>query len=264
MLDSLGDRMKFYEHSTMDSSLLLPKIPIIARLDGVAFHSYTKGLKRPYDEALSNAMIKTTKYLAESSNALIGYTQSDEISLMWLVDGFENQMWFNGKVQKLISILSSLCSVKFNSLREDYTERIGVFDCRVWNVPTKEEAYNYFLWRERDASKNSITMAASVYYSHKELHGKHSNEKQELLFQKGINWNDYPAFFKRGSFIKKIVTQKKFSTEELSKLPLKHEARLNPDLLVNRSEYKIMNWPRISTMDNAVDLLFKKDLNVVA
>lgn len=109
----------------------------------------------------------------------------------------------------------------------------------------------------------SVTMAASVYYSHKELHGKHSNEKQELLFQKGINWNDYPSFFKRGTFIKKILTQKKFSTEELAKLPIKHEARLNPELLVNRSEYKIMDWPRISSMENAVDLLFKKDLNVV-
>lgn len=260
MLDTLGDRMKFYEQSTMDGSLLLPKIPIIARLDGVAFHSYTKELQRPYDVAMSNAMVKTTQYLAESSNALVGYTQSDEISLMWLVDGFENQMWFNGKVQKLVSVLASTCSVRFNALRTGSTDRIGVFDCRIWNVPTKEEALNYFIWRERDASKNSITMAASTVYSHKELHGKNSKEKQEMLFQKGINWNNYPAFFKRGSFIKKVATQKKFSIEELGKLPVKHEARKNPELLVSRSEYQIMDWPRISSIENALDLLFKKDV----
>ena len=140
----------------------------------------------------------------------------------------------------MISDLASMCSVYFNRQLPNFlpekVDKMPRFDCRVFNVPTLDEAVNTFLWREQDATKNSISMAAQSVYSHNQLNGKTGSDKQEMLFQKGINWNDYPDFFKRGSYIQRKRTLTKFSTEELEKLPQKHQARLNPNLEIERWE----------------------------
>lgn len=136
----------------------------------------------------------------------------------------------------MVSDLAGMCSVFFNRELPKYlpekSDKMPRFDARVWNVPTLDEAVNTFLWREQDATKNSITMAASNYYSHNFLMGKNGSEKQELLFQKGINWNDYPDFFKKGSYIQRKRVSTKFTANELEKLPINHNARKNPDMLV--------------------------------
>lgn len=201
--DNLGDRMKQYESQTCDIKLI-PKLPIIARLDGKGFSKFTKGLKRPFDERLSKLMIETTKYLVSETNANCGYTQSDEITLMWYSEDY--QSYFGGRIFKIIGDLSSSASIFFNRELIKYlpekADKMPKFDCRVYNVPNLEEATNSFVWREMDATKNSISMAAHDYYSHKQLQNKSGKEKQEMLFQKGINWNDYPDFFKKEPMFK--------------------------------------------------------------
>jgi tRNA(His) guanylyltransferase len=258
--DSMGDRMKSYENQTCGIRLL-PRIPVMARLDGKGFSKFTKGLKRPYDERLSNLMVETTQYLVKETNANCGYTQSDEITLTWYSDTYESKIYFDGRLFKMLSDLSAMASVYFNrKLAEYLPEKAHLmprFDCRVWNVPTVEEAANTFLWRELDATKNSISMAAQHYYSHSELHGKDGAAKQEMLFRKGINWNDYPAFFKRGSYIQRKRTLTKFSTEELSKLPDKHQARLNPDLEIERWLLGVVNLPPLMTISNREDVILR-------
>ena len=216
--DLFGDRMKFYENQTCGIKLL-PLIPVIARLDGKGFSKFTKGLKRPYDERLSMLMIELTKYLVKETNANCGYTQSDEITLMWYVDDPKSSIYFDGRYFKMVSDLSAMASVFFNKKLNDYlpekSDKWPRFYCRVFNVPTLDEAVNTFLWREKDATKNSITMAASSFYSHKQLDKKNGSEKQEMLFEKGVNWNDYPAFFKRGTYVQRKRILRKFTTDEL-------------------------------------------------
>lgn len=264
--DLFGDRMKFYENQTCGIKLL-PRIPVIARLDGKGFSKFTRGLRRPYDERLSNLMIELTKYLVKETNANCGYTQSDEITLMWYVDDPKSSIYFDGRYFKMVSDLSAMASVFFNKKLVEYlpekSDKWPRFDCRVFNVPTLDEAVNTFLWREQDATKNSITMAASAFYSHKQLHKKNGSEKQEMLFEKGINWNDYPAFFKRGTYVQRKRILRKFTTDELEKLPKKHIARKNPDLMIERWVVDRIDLPPLMKINNKVDVIvFGKDPQV--
>ena len=258
MNEKMGDRLKGYESQTTDT-MLIPLLPAMARLDGKNFSSFTKGLKRPYDERLSNLMIETTKYLVKETNALCGYTQSDEISLVWYSAISDSQIYFNGRVFKMETDLAGMSSVFFNEKLPEYLpEKVGKrprFDTRVWNVPTLEEAANTFLWREFDATKNSITMASRCYYSDKTLFKLNGSQKQELLFQKGVNWNDYPSFFKRGTYIQRKKTFTKFSADEIEKLPKNHQARTNPNLEIERNVISILDLPPLSQVKNRVDVI---------
>lgn len=257
---SIDDRMKMYE-TVASIERLMPLLPIIARLDGRSFHNFTKGLKRPYDEGLSQLMIECTDYLVKQTGANCGYTQSDEITLGWAADDFKSSVFFDRRISKMISILSAMLSVQFNKrlpefLPAEYAERLPLFDCRIWCAPNHIEGANAFLWREQDATKNSISMAASAYYSHKELLNKNGKVKQEMLFQKGINWNDYPAFFKRGTFIQKRKVERKLLIEEINELPPKHKARLNPDLIIERTSYVKLEMPPFSKVTNRPEVIF--------
>lgn len=206
MSDALGDRMKLYE-SLECGRLVMPRIPVIARVDGRAFHSFTRGMDRPFDERMQAAMIATAVALATETNANMVYTQSDEITLAWHTTDPKSQIWFGGRLFKMTSQLAAHATLAFfeavQKFMPEYASRRPTFDARVWQVPDTTEAANVFVWREWDAAKNSISMAASHYYSPKELHGKSGAEKQEMLFQKGVNWNAYPVAFKRGTYIQR-------------------------------------------------------------
>jgi tRNA(His) guanylyltransferase len=261
MNDGLGDRMKQYEAAEAGRRLM-PLLPALARLDGRAFHSFVRGLERPYDKRLSDLMIDTATFLVRETNATVGYTQSDEISLAWVPEGYDSQVFFDGRIQKMTSMLSALCSAYFNRhlpahLPAEYAERLPVFDCRVWSVPTLEEAANTFLWRELDAAKNSISMAARAYYDHATLDNKSGSEMQELLWKKGVNWNDYPTFFKRGTYIHRRKVSRAFTATELDSLPPKHAARSNPALVVERSECGPLDLPLLSKVENRAGVLFR-------
>ncbi len=263
MSDSLAERMKAYELAE-SGRRLMPLLPAVARLDGRAFHTFVRGLAKPFDQRLSELMIDTATFLLRETNANIVYTQSDEITLAWIVDEYDSQIFFDCRVQKMTSMLASLCSAYFNRrlpayLPSEFADRMPVFDCRVWNVPTLEEAANILLWRELDAAKNSVSMAARAHYDHGETHGKTTGELQELLWQKGVNWNDYPAFFKRGTFLQRRKVPRPFTATELQTLPAKHAARSNPALTVERWECTPLTLPPLAKVTNRVGVLFRAE-----
>lgn len=224
---SLGDRMKAYEAPSTSRKAFKGQ-PLIARLDGKSFHTFTKGLKRPYDTGLSDLMVFLTERLVDRFQARVGYTQSDEITLAWYYQPHETAEYpFDGRFQKLESLTASYAAAVFNANLEAYLfEKVGelaIFDSRAFVVPTLKEAYHAFLWRQQDAVKNAISMAAHTYFSHKSLQGLHGPQMQERLFQeKGINFNDYPAFFKRGTFVKRHKILKELNEFELEKIPEQH------------------------------------------
>jgi tRNA(His) 5'-end guanylyltransferase len=260
MNDSLGDRMKLYE-AAESGRRLLPLLPVLARIDGRSFSAFTRGLERPFDARLSRLMVETTCFLVEETVARCGYTQSDEISLAWYSEDPRSQIFFDGRVAKMTSQLAALATAYFlrrlaDFLPAEYAERMPTFDARVWVVPTLAEAANCFLWREQDATKNSISMAARAFYSHAELHGKDGRQMQEMLWQKGINWNDYPAFFRRGTYVRRETVCRRFTAEELDRLPPRHAARSDPELVIERTEVRTLDLPPLGRVTNRIDVLF--------
>lgn len=233
--DDLGVRMKtFYEQ--IPKTKLMRRCPVLIRLDGKAFHTFTRGFKKPFDEILIKSMQETTKYLCENiQGCVLGYTQSDEITLI-LVDykKLNSSAWFDYEVQKMCSIAASMTTMVFNkyfiqnyldymsnehwdfsteegvekyrSIQSAYnraTDKGAMFDARCFNIP-KEEVTNCLYWRQLDASRNSIQMVGQANFSHKELQNKSCNEIQDMLLtKKGINWNDLPTYQKRGSCVVK-------------------------------------------------------------
>ncbi|MBQ2396040.1 MAG: tRNA(His) guanylyltransferase Thg1 family protein [Bacteroidales bacterium] len=229
---SFDKRMKKYEYVTRN--YLTTRTPVIIRIDGKAFHTFTKGFQKPFDAVLSNAMQMTMKYLCENiQGCVLGYTQSDEITLV-LIDykKIDSSPWFDYNIQKCASVSASMATMAFNKFfdleickydaqwkcsltpksievqqaHQDYIGKLrlaidkgAMFDARVFNIP-KEEVCNNILWRQNDATRNSIEMVGQAYFSHKELHKKKCNEIQDMLMlQKGINWNNYLTRYKRGS-----------------------------------------------------------------
>ncbi len=259
MNDDLGDRMKRYENLEA-SRRFMPLLPVMARIDGRCFSAFTKNMSRPYDASFSRCMVDTTRALITETNACMGYTQSDEITLAWHASNIKSQIWFDGRITKMVSHLAAQATLIFYRLilerMPEYASRLPTFDARLWNVPNRTEGANVFLWREWDATKNSISMAASAHYSHKTLAGKDGRQKLEMLHKKGINWNEYPSFFKRGTYLQKRHMSIPFTAEELDRLPLHHHARTNPCLLVERSKVVVLNMPVFTQVTNREDVIF--------
>jgi tRNA(His) guanylyltransferase len=252
--DPMGDRMKEFE-KVETSRKCDPRKPICIRLDGKSFHTFTKGLERPYDERLSSIMRLVTNYLVKDTHAKVGYTQSDEISLIYNYED-ESQPLFGGKFHKLTSVLAGMASGMFRDLLGTLlAEKIGsrpVFDCRVWQVPNKEEAANVILWRWFDARRNSISMLAQSEFSHKTLHGKDTKMMREMLLEKGIDWNTYPDFFKWGTFFQRKTSEIELSAEELANIPENHR----PDGKVMRSRVSQLLMPPFVEVTNRVEVIF--------
>lgn len=197
---ALGDRMKGYEAATR--TLLPRRTYAVVRVDGRAFHSFLRYADRPFDADVMESMDAVAEALcAEMAGAVFAFTQSDECSVLLTdFDSTGTQPWFGGVVQKIVSIAASTASVAFNRrYAVDYDNAYATFDARVFTIPDVVEVANYFLWRQRDCVRNSVTMAAQAIFSHKQLHGVSTNQMQEMLWsQHGINWNDYPDGAKRG------------------------------------------------------------------
>lgn len=226
--DSLGDRMK-ENYENRAKTYLVRRMPVIIRLDGKAFHTFTKGLKKPYDEIFHNTMNATMKYLCENiQGCKLGYTQSDEITLLLTdYDTLDTDAWFDNSVQKICSVSASMATMAFNKIFRDLTDEYlrsdawvnhyweedvkkytdtlknainkgAMFDSRCFNIP-EDEVANCFIWRQQDATRNAIQMLGQCNFSHKELNGKSCNNIQDMLMlQKNINFNDMPTEFKRG------------------------------------------------------------------
>ena len=225
--DTLGDRMKgAYENKYR---LYLPeRIPVIIRLDGKAFHTFCRGLKKPFDDLFISVMQDTMLDLCKNiSGCKLGYVQSDEISLLLCQTKEESQPWFDNNIQKIVSVSASMATLYFNKNFEkrvfelmenyakdksDYTEEelkyvdkldskiyTAMFDSRVFVLP-KEEVNNYFYWRQLDATRNSILSLAQSLYSDKEMHGIKCDALQDKMFtEKNVNWNNLSTVKKRGT-----------------------------------------------------------------
>lgn len=230
-------RMKKYEFASRH--YLTTRTPVIIRIDGKAFHTFTRGFQRPFDDVLSKTMQETMKYLCENiQGCVLGYTQSDEITLV-LVDykNIDTSAWFDYNIQKCASVAASMATLAFNKFFDNNMDEYGrehiedwdeggtsrilspdervslkiaetyykayqkgaMFDARVFNIP-KDEVCNNLLWRQNDATRNSIQMVGRAYFSHKQLNKKSTSNIQDMLMlEKGVNWNDYPTKYKRGS-----------------------------------------------------------------
>lgn len=238
----LAERMKGYEKR--NRYYLQRRMPVILRLDMRAGHSFTKGFERPFDEVFIKSMQETAKYLCENiQNCKLSYQQSDEITLLLVdYDKLNTDCFFDYRVDKLCSIAASMATMAFNKFFEKYVDEYrfskwdgvskyedgtwgyiqtllnavdkgAMFDARCFNIP-KEEVTNLLYWRQDDAAKNSIQMVGRAFFSHKELHKKSRNDIQDMLMtQKGINWNDFPTYQKRGSCC--IKTEEKI-TEDIT------------------------------------------------
>ena len=253
MRDDLGARMKDY-YEQIPKIRLMRRTPVIVRVDGKAFHTFTKGFVKPFDEVLMKSMQETAKSLCENvMNCRLAYVQSDEISLLLIdYESVGSQAFFDYEIQKICSITASAATLAFNSAfrknaeacaeqmsskeadpnpadgrfsiptdsesRRKYeavlrraAEKGAMFDSRAFNVP-KEEAANYFYWRQLDAARNSVQMVGHANFTQKELHGKSCSDIQDMLHERrGINWNDFPAYQKRGACC--VRTEKKVSFE---------------------------------------------------
>ena len=220
--DSLGDRMK-ENYENRAKTYLVRRMPVIIRLDGKAFHTFTKGLDRPYDQAFHSTMNKTLKYLCENiQGCKLGYTQSDEITLLLTdYDTLTTAAWFDYSVQKICSVSASMATLAFNKFFREFYEATlstlnwpvdsdeymctlrnkldgAMFDARCFNIP-EDEVTNCFVWRQQDATRNAIQMLGQCNFSHKALQNKSCNDIQDMLMlEKGINFNDMPTEFKRG------------------------------------------------------------------
>ena len=270
---TIGDRMKNnYENITR--YYLTRRMPVIIRIDGKTFHTFTKGFKKPFDDVLVKTMQDTMKYLCENiQGCVLGYTQSDEISLV-LTDYAEltTDAWFGNNLQKMCSVSASMATLAFNKFFSDrvqdfmyaccddfgddilpekqnnydlaynvYFKKLytAMFDSRVFTIP-KEEVCNYMIWRQQDATRNSIQSVGQANFSQKELHGKSCNNIQDMLMlQKGINWNDYSTTLKRGSCCIKTVIQ-------------------DPNVDIKDGAYPISKW----VVDNEIPI-FTQDRNYV-
>jgi tRNA(His) 5'-end guanylyltransferase len=179
---------------------------------------------------------------------------------VWHQTDRQSEIWFAGRKQKMVSQLAAQATLKFNQLLpiflSDFVNRNPTFDARVWQVPNRTEATNAVLWREWDATKNAISMAASHYFSPKELHGLNGKQRVAKLLEKGVVFGEYPDFFKRGTFVQRRVTSEPFTTEEIESLPPKHKARSNPNLLVARSYIRQISMPSFKTVINREDVIF--------
>lgn len=218
--DSLGDRMKQYEN--VNERYLVPKIPFIIRVDGIAFHTYTKKCKKPFDSLIGDTMQATMQALcSDIPGTVLGYTQSDEITIVCkYTDRIVSQAWFKGRVRKIETCAAAKATKYFNKFfaenldklikesdeTDDYIKNMkkkcwtAEFDARVFNIP-EWDCINNVIWRQQDAIRNSVEMVGHCYYSAKELN-KVNNEqiKEKLLTEKNIDWNKFPYYNQRGTF----------------------------------------------------------------
>lgn len=262
---SIGTRMREYEHVTR--TYLPRRIPAIIRVDGKAFHSFTKGLEKPFDNFFRNVMQLTMQYMCENiQGCVFGYTQSDEISLLLTdYETIATDAWFDYNIQKMCSVAASMATLAFNrfwvekfqmwiddldeeawSAGTSYMVDIiqskmftAMFDARVFSIP-KDEVCNYFIWRQQDATRNSIATVGQTYFGQKDLNGRSQNEIQEMLWQQhGINWNAYPIAYRRGACCSKVLRE----------TPMENPRNPGKEIVVARRKWVIDREPPIFTQD---------------
>lgn len=234
--DEFGDRMKEYEKEYTSAHVPINQI-LCVRIDGKGFSKFTKGFKKPFDDALSSVMVNTMKKLVEDTHASIGYTQSDEITLIYTPKEKASEYIFGGKVSKINSILASMATVHFNYGLDVFIEKDkpAFFDCRAWAVPDLVEASNVLLWRVQDARKNSISSLFRWTAGHKAMDGLDQLEMKALLKSDYFtDWNELPNKYKYGTYAKPVTVESYLTQSELMKIP--EHKRPEAGVLVKRTK----------------------------
>lgn len=204
-MTTLGQRIKMYEGCF--NNTLMRKTPVVIRVDGKAFHTYVKSFISnkygPFHEDLNKCMeMAAFEFMRDVQGAKAAYIQSDEVSfLLTDTDRVETDAWFGYNIQKMASVSASIFTGYFNSHTYSHTDKVAFFDSRVFNLPA-HEVINYFIWRQADWLRNSVSMLTRYYYSHKEMLNKRQPDMHEMLYEKGVNWADLPDKWKNGVFIK--------------------------------------------------------------
>jgi len=266
-LDDLFERTRLYKGSESNRRFM-PLIPICIQVTGIDWKRVTKGLDKPFDTRMRDLMWIVTEAIVKETNACIGYIQSNEINLIYYNDDLKGQIFFDRKIMKMISVISSVTTATFNrylpEVIPEKAHRVAVFSCKAWGVPTLEEAANIILWEETVAIEKSISIAARQYYSHKQLLGKNEEDRLAMLLEKDMDWkNDYPVSFQRGTFFQRRKVSKKFNKEEITDLPPKHIARKDPDLKFERTEVRRLDMPPFSEVINRVGVIFNGEDPIV-
>lgn len=260
--DAFGDRMKGYE-AVETGRRLDTSLPVYARIDGRGFSRFTRGMRRPFDPRMTAAMQAATRHLVKETDARLGYTQSDEISLIWEVNPSSPsaQMFFDGKLQKLASVLAGMATAAFTRavlLSEPeftvYAERLPHFDARVFSLPSRDEGANAFLWREMDATRNAVSMTAFANFSARSLHGVSVAGMRERLAGAGVDFETYPRAFRQGTYYRRHVVERALTADEMVRIPERH--RPAPDAIVTRTEIAEVDMPPFSTVANRVAVVF--------
>lgn len=248
MKDIIGDKIKKYE-KVITSIKLDDTKPIIIRLDGNNFSTFTRNLNKPYDFRFSELMQEVAKFALQETGFDVCFTQSDEISLVYIPKENNSQIYHDGKLYKILSKLASKVSVRFNTLLPKYlpakVDDEPIFDCRIFNVPDINLAFETIKWRFKDARRNSILSLGYWTLGHNKIVNKKGKEILELLLENNIDWYSYPIEYKYGSFFKRDVVKNKLTEEELKDLPLKHNAHKNPEMEFERTIIQKYNFDNI-------------------
>lgn len=258
--DDFATRMKAYE-AVETARRLEGHMPIYARIDGRSFSAFTRGMERPFDSRMVEAMTETTKHLVHETHARIGYTQSDEISLVWQAEGEASDVLFSGKVQKLVSVLASMAAAKFATvIPSEFANRLPHFDCRVFQLPSQIEAANVFLWRAMDARKNAISMVAQKRFSPKALFQKDQTAMLSMLAEVGVDFDSYPERSRRGVFLRRITEMRTLTDAEMERIPEQHR----PTEPVMRSSVQEIPMPPFNEVANRVGVIFNSEPPIVS
>jgi tRNA(His) 5'-end guanylyltransferase len=251
--DEYGQRMKAYE-AVETARRLDPALPVYARIDGRGFSRFTQGMEKPFDARMTEAMIETARHLVDQTKARIGYVQSDEISLVWQAETANPDIFFSGKLQKLVSVLASVAAAKFASVcPKGYEHRLPAFDCRVFQLPDRIEAANTFLWRAMDCRRNAVSMVAQKHFPPSALDGRRQEDMHAMLREIGVDFMTYPEANRLGVFLGRRPAERSLTAEEIGRIPPERR----PQGPVLRSSIVAIPMPPFHQVANRVEVLFE-------
>ena len=241
MQDKLGDFIKRFYESPETSRAANPYGPLILRIDGRAFSTFTRGMEKPHDEKLSAAMIETAKHLVEHFKAHVGYVQSDEITLILVNEGELSQFPFGGKFQKLCSVAASLAAAKFSQCLPEYAHKLPHFDCRAFGVSTMELADDVLRWRHADARRNAVLSLGQKVIGKKKIMGVGTADVARILCDEhGVLPEDLGDHYANGTFLQRITKERELTPKQLEKIPPDH--RPKPGETFMRSQVETVNY----------------------
>lgn len=272
MNDELGDRMKAYEKVETDRKID-PDLPLVVRLDGRTFSTFTRGMDKPFDRRMTQVMQDVAAYLVEKTHAVIGYTQSDEITLIFRGDHANKRPWeegeklrssqpiFGGKMFKLMSVFAGMASSRFvlgamEHWPEHIRKSVPHFDCRVFSVPSEVEAVNALIWRENDASRNAVQAIAQATFSHRECQNKSTAQLEGMLFENGIRVSDYPMANRYGTYFARRQFRQTITQEYLDEAPESARKHMHVGQLMIRTRVVDLELSPLVRRQDRVELIF--------